>query len=318
MPQASLEHLHAFVADADTVNVLMVAEAEHSDYGEVAFEVQRLNMSQQLAERFRDIVLENATNNVGESRALPYSTGYKLDRQELFYIDLDEDPSTADTMDFIESVTEPAVFTKEEGFTERLAFYSIVFENMDGTRAAFYRKHAPKNQLSRGFIARFVDNQFEELEPQSYLFDDKIDFFTWDGYLFIRGAYHFRLIFKHFEQLQREVKENVERVIESVPIANDQEFLSACLNQPQMVSKVARVANQPYLSDITIDDIKETIQEFELDVEILTVDGHEKLIFDASVQQRWVILKMLDDDYLGSVLTNRKYEANSKSVRSGE
>lgn len=318
MPQDALERLHAFVADADTVNVLMVAEAEGSDDGEVAFEVQRLDMTQQLAERFRDIVLANATNNVGESRALPYSTGYKLDRQELFYIDLDEDPSTADTMNFIESVTEPAMFTKEEDFTERLAFYSIVFENTDGTRAAFHRKHAPKNQLSRGFIAKYVDNQFEELEPQSYLFDEKIDFFTWDDYLFIRGAYHFRLIFKHFKQLQQEVGENVERVLDCVPVANGDEFLDACRSQPQMVSKVARVANQPYLDDITMEDIKKTISEFDLDVQVLNANGEEMLIFESSVEQRWKILKLLDDDYLGSVLTDRKYESNSKSVRATE
>lgn len=310
MPQDALEHLHAFVADADIVNVLMVAE------GEVAFEVQRLDMTQQLAERFRDIVLVNATNNVGESRAVPYSTGYKLDRQELFYIDLDQDQSTAETMNFIESVTEPAMFTKEEDFTQRLAFYSIVFEDTDGTRAAFHRRHAPKNQLSRGLIAKLVDNQFEELEPQAYLFDDKVDFFTWDHYLFIRGAYHFRLIFRHFEQLQREVATNVDRVIRSVPIHNQDEFFEACQNQPQMVSKVARVANQPYLDEITMDAIKETIDEFDLDIETRTVNGAEELVFEKDVDKRWIILKLLDDDYLGSVLTDRKYETNSKSVRS--
>lgn len=318
MPQDALERLHAFVADADTVNVLMVAEAEDSGEGEVAFEVQRLDMTQQLAERFRDIVLVNATNNVGESRAVPYSTGYKLDRQELFYIDLDQDQSTAETMNFIESVTEPAMFTKEEDFTERLAFYSIVFEDTDGTRAAFHRKHAPKNQLSRGFVARFVDNQYEELESQSYLFDDKIDFFTWGDYLFIRGAYHFRLIFKHFAQLQREVATNVDRVISSVPIHNQDEFFEACRNQPQMVSKVARVANQPYLDEVTMDAIKETIDEFDLDIETRMANGTEKLVFEKDIDKRWIILKMLDDDYLGSVLTDRKYETNSKSVRSGE
>jgi len=312
MPHDVLKRLHAFVDNADTVNVLMVAES--GDDGEIDFEVQRLDMSQQLAERFREIVLENATNSVGENRVVPYSTGYKLDRQELFYIDLDEDPSTADTMNFIESVTDPAMFTKEESFTERLAFYSIVFKDTDGTRAAFHRRHAPKNQLSRGLIAKLVDNQFEELEPQSYLFDDKVDFFTWDGYLFIRGAYHFRLIFKHFQQLQKEVTSNVRKVAASVPIHNQEEFLEACRNQPQMVSKVARVANQPYLDEITMDAIKETIDEFDLDIETRSVDGTEKLVFEKNVEKRWIILKMLDDDYLGSVLTNRKYESNSKSV----
>ena len=45
-------------------------------------------------------------------------------------------------------------------------------------------------------------------------------------------------------------------------------------------------------------------------------NGEEKLRFDNSRERRWLILKLLDDDYLGSVMTRQKYEVNSKSVLS--
>ena len=200
-----------------------------------------------------------------------------------------------------------------------MAFWTVVFEDTDGTRAAFYRKHAPKRQLSRGLLTRIVaDNQFDKIESRTYLFDEKVDFFTYDGCLFIRGAYNFRLIFKHFEKLQQEVSSNVKEIMNAVPIANASDFLDACQNQPQMVSKVARIADQPYLKNITIEDIKKTIEEFDLEVQITKDSGKEKLVFEKETSKRWLILKLLDDDYLGSVLTNRKYETNSKSVRSGE
>lgn len=85
-----------------------------------------------------------------------------------------------------------------------------------------------------------------------------------------------------------------------------------------MISKVARVANQPYLNEITMEDINKTINEFDLKVDTTNENGVEKLIFEKDVRKRWIILKLLDDDYLGSVLTDRKYESNSKSVRSTE
>lgn len=178
MPQDALQYLQGFVVEADTVNVLMVADSKSREDDEISFDVQRLDMSQGLADRFREIVLENAINGVEENLLIPYSTGRKLDRHELFYVDLDDESDTAETLDFIESVTEPEVFTKEEDFTRRMAFYSIVFEDMDGTRAAFHRKHAPKNQLARGILTRMIEkNQFDKLDSQVYLFDEKVDFF---------------------------------------------------------------------------------------------------------------------------------------------
>jgi hypothetical protein len=39
-----------------------------------------------------------------------------------------------------------------------------------------------------------------------------------------------------------------------------------------------------------------------------------KLLFEGSLARRWLILKLLDDDYLGSTMTHEKYEVNSKSA----
>ena len=39
------------------------------------------------------------------------------------------------------------------------------------------------------------------------------------------------------------------------------------------------------------------------------------LVFDSSIYRRWNILKLLDDDFVESAMTGRKYEANSKRTR---
>ena len=43
-------------------------------------------------------------------------------------------------------------------------------------------------------------------------------------------------------------------------------------------------------------------------------NGQEKLLFEANPNRRWLILKLLDDDFLGSIMTHEKYEVNSKSA----
>jgi hypothetical protein len=48
-----------------------------------------------------------------------------------------------------------------------------------------------------------------------------------------------------------------------------------------------------------------------MDTEV--VNGSEQLVFHPDPQNRWRILKLLDDDYLHSSLTTVDYEVNSKS-----
>jgi hypothetical protein len=52
----------------------------------------------------------------------------------------------------------------------------------------------------------------------------------------------------------------------------------------------------------------------QLQIDLEGPAGQEELVFHADVQRRWRILKLLDDDYLYSKLTEISYEANSKMV----
>jgi len=81
-----------------------------------------------------------------------------------------------------------------------------------------------------------------------------------------------------------------------------------------MLSKLAQIARKPYLQRVTMQDIRRTIDEFQLDLRIVEENGEEKLLFEPGTKKRWLLLKLLDDDYLGSVMTNQKYEVNSKSA----
>jgi len=78
------------------------------------------------------------------------------------------------------------------------------------------------------------------------------------------------------------------------------------------MDKLSSVSRSPYLATITMADIKQVITEFGLSVPIVKDNGVEKIVFEKSPEKRWEILKLLDDDYLRSVMTNQKYAANSK------
>ena len=75
-----------------------------------------------------------------------------------------------------------------------------------------------------------------------------------------------------------------------------------------------RKSRKSPISRDRIDDIRRTIDEFHIDLRIVDENGQEKLLFESDLAKRWLILKLLDDDYLGSTMTHEKYEVNSKSA----
>ncbi len=60
-----------------------------------------------------------------------------------------------------------------------------------------------------------------------------------------------------------------------------------------------------------MEDIKRVLDRNpSLSVPIVNEGGVEMLVYDSS--QQWTLLKLLDDSYLTSLMTNRDYEVNSK------
>ena len=131
--------------------------------------------------------------------------------------------------------------------------------------------------------------------------------------MFIRSVPSFQRIFKYFDELRAKADETVNTILAQIPLSNPNEFREACTGQLQMMSKLAQIARKPYLNRVTMRDIRRTIDEFQLNVQTVVEDGEERLVFNANPNDRWLILKLLDDDFLGSIMTNQKYEVNSKS-----
>jgi hypothetical protein len=55
------------------------------------------------------------------------------------------------------------------------------------------------------------------------------------------------------------------------------------------------------------------IQQFNLAIPTKTVNGTTQLVFESNPAGRFRVLKLVDDDYLRSSMTNYSYEVNSKS-----
>jgi hypothetical protein len=300
------------LSQAAHVNVLIAADGE-SD-GETV--LQRLNLHQDLAGDFRSAVVTATQSTDANTILRPYEPGYKPDPNELSYVQLSDAPTIRDVVRDVAQVSEAELFSEADEVIDRLRFYAVVVGADARRRAVFFRGYTPKKELTRrrGFAAILRRGAYDRVKEKVFLFDDEVDCFAWDGFLFIRSVHQFQRIFRYFEELRAKASETVDDVVARVPIRNVDDFRAACTGQLQMMAKLAQIAQKPYLSRVKMADIKRTIDEFSLEVKVVRDGRKEELLFEPDPKRRWLILKLLDDDYLGSIMTHEKYEVNSKSA----
>lgn len=303
---AAYDALEQFVREDVDAHLVLIAGEGRTPLGE--FEV--VNLLGDTARPFIDGARAHVLDR--PDRILAFRAGYKPDAGEVLAIKLSEHGELQEIAAKTLAIEEMPFFAGDEAFAARFRAFATVM-SFEGRRAAFYRQSSPKKELHRsGSIPLILtDNGFNRLRERVFLFDQEIDFAAWDDYLFIWRTSAVNALVPTFEVMIERVTATLAQVVPFV--ANGQDFEAAVLGQPQMRSKMMQIAARPYLGRLTIDDLKAQIRRRGLAITIERGPrGAEKLVFDQGRESRWLILKLLDDDYLDSRMTDEQYEVNSK------
>lgn len=210
-------------------------------------------------------------------------------------------------------------FQMGDASTSSLHFYVIIARPLHGDRAPiyFYRSYTPKNLLSQSrFLAAIWRgaNEYDVVTEPVLLFDKHIDCFSRGNDMYIFKKEHFHHIFRFLEEVQKAAQETLHIIAAGhVRIQNFEQFASDCQKHPIKMLKLRNISKKPYLKTLTLDMIKRVLHHRELGnigVEIVTVDGSQMLLYDA--KKPWALLKLLDDDYLWSIMTDQSYEVTGK------
>lgn len=280
-------------------------------------EFQRVTVSKDIAQEFKGIltnVLSRWRRDLekGDLVLHLYKPTSKLDSHEIEYIKLDEHDSIREQIESLSDLAQLNVFKEEEDFVTNLRFYAVALTPKNGDAAYFFRSYSPKMELSRSrrFAIMMRNGQYDRCEENLFLFDRAVDCMVYDGYLFILGKDKFQKIFQFYEMLIKTAKSTLKTIKAHIPIDDFEAFEQACEGHLQKIAKLKNIAGKPYLKDLTLGDIKKAIKKYNLPIKTTGTGPNEKLHFDAS--DKWAILKLLDDDYLESVMTGNQYEVNSK------
>ena len=278
---------------------------------------KRLKVKEEVIEEFRGIAGNFLKQYQAELKAedllFPeYAAQSSPEAYEVEYINLLAYTILLEQVTPLLSLAGIGLFEEDEQFVSGLRFYVITVQPPSGDPVYFFRSYTPKKMLVRSpsFALWWQNGSYDRIKEPLMLFDAEIDCMSRNGIMFVFDKSSFQNIFRFFETIRMAAKEALESIRMSVPIKNFEEFAQDCEKHLWKLRKLKNIVAKPYLSRITMDHIKRVIEKNNLSLRIVEVEGKEMIIYDQ--KNKWVLLKLLDDDYLWSMLTEQSYEVTGK------
>jgi hypothetical protein len=287
-----------------------------SDEGRINY--RRFNIGDSLSEEFRNFIQKVIDSNrrdykKHDVRLLSYDAGYKPESDEIEWIKYSDSPWLSSLLTQIPKPTNINIYDESEGdIAKDLRFYILFAKTPQGEDIHCFSFYSKMKELtkSNNILIHWVGDRFELLREPGFMFDERIDCILFKNYIFSFNKTNFHRIFRFYDQIRTLAGSSLTIIQQSIPIANFDEFQTACLGHPLKLAKLVNVVGKSYLSTITMADVRRTIEKNGLALEIVNERGVEKLRYDP--RNQWMILNLIDDMYLDSELTHQSYEANSK------
>lgn len=271
-----------------------------------------LNTTTELEESFAALALE-ALHGLGAriERLIEHSSDYRPDQHECEWVTISGSSLEALVSQIPEAGAVALLGPDDEDFASSTRFY-VLDAYIGKERIQLFRQFGRKRALHRasGLLARFAGERYDRLDEPTYQFDSSVDAVAAFGTMFIINKHAFQTIFGFYDLLRESTTASLGTIAAAVPIANVDELKASALRSTHMMAKLRNIAQKSYLQQVTTADLRRTIKQFALPVQLSGPRGREKLVFDP--KQRWALLNLLDDRHVASVMTRRKYEASSK------
>ena len=264
-------------------------------------------------------IAQNTREILAESTLLAYGPAVLLPQQHWMHVSASE----AATLTAVEAIGQQADLLPFDATNSgKLKMVAARFTTKDQQSVVFYRIADSLMELKSSKILGLVrsGNVYSRLVPADViLLRTDFDVIVIDGFAFFRKKATFERAFGFLEELKNTSLSTFNAVTSQLTIQGMDDLRAACTSQPQMMAKMSSIKrsmdeDQAYAQAMTMSNLIAYIEQHpHVEIEIAGTGSDRQLVFDPSPKRRFQILKLLDDDFLHSVLTARDYEANSKS-----
>ena len=187
-----------------------------------------------------------------------------------------------------------------------------------------YQAFSPEKALQRRKVwALWSGEQFVRLTEEPLVIDRGLRLIVLGGAatstVVMQSPSAYQSMFGALPELKRSAEKTYQASIGKLDIVDGDKLEAACRSDLNMMRKLvsiqAKLDRPGYANAVTMPALVEFLRAHpKIDVPVQDADTpHPKLVFSPDAQHRWAILKLLDDDFLRSELTDITYEANSKT-----
>lgn len=294
-PQNGIGAALYFVLNQDEETIIRFADIENE-------------AKQELKERFLEYIAVKFINN----EELHYQNISDADdRKNVIYrYDIEEKPESLNILDDILLNEEQPHFQFNQDSFANLQGYLITIGN-EGNKMALYKKHHPVNLLKRDRFLLIPSNQrLVKLQDDAIAIDRSFDFMLLDDNLIVLKLNILERFFG-FEDVIRNQAQNTIGLIEANELLEDIEQINEIAQSMTTARKLMKIRNSPVLN-VPVNNVVNFIRNHpELTGKINFNEDGTKINLDTAVSKR-LFLKLLNDDYLFSQLTELQYDSHAK------
>ena len=298
-----------------SLNVFFTIKGEDGQYIE-----RKADLAQgETTEGFIDLFRSYLNDTVVQNNDLSLCNLSSADERgnAIFAYDYDEFPNELKCIhDFnIEKAIQTELFSFSENSLSQLSGYIIYLGSMaDGI--VLYKKHYPISLIKReSFLLHKMDRRFVKLKGDDILrINGSAQVMKLGNDLFVLETKNFERIFGFEELISKRAIETISEIDEKGILEDVQVLKDAAIDDISFARKLSKVKeNSPVISlKISNDDIiRFTKTNPGLKGKFKYTEGDKRIRLDTKAS-KLAFIKLLNDDYLWSELTNQNYDSIAK------
>ena len=317
MTKASLTAALAGCASITTANTTVTVCLAARGVGEPMPTIHRLQLSSDLARTFLSTAIATLRElrdgiDSGDNTLEMYDPGNVPDKHEIEFHTPPEGSTPEAVVRALATLQQLSVFDGQMTTINKLAFHVIALQRNGQSPVYLFRKYSKRKELGRSkkLMALFSGGSFDKLTDRVFVFDNEADCISVDGYMVVLNKDNYHRIFRFFEEVMQHAQQTLAQIRGALPIENARQFEEDCQRNALILVRLRGIADRNYFSSLTLARLEKKIKDDHLPIQISGTGKNRRLVYDS--QHKWKFLRLLDDGFLNSDLTGKKYEATSK------
>jgi len=272
---------------------------------------QRLGVTESLSGEFRRRAIARIEGEAS-TRVVDYDPGHRPELGEIAAVALDDVPGLA-VLCAEANADGLASFSGREEDRRRLILYGVALGRGDDTIVCF-QQFTPRFTLKTDKLLYLIhrDGIYGELEEDGFAFDLDFDLFVSGGFAFAIKKDILERVLGYAEEVRAEARKIAQAIVTKLPMANSDDFVNACAKDLRFARKAAAIVGRSTFDILNLERVRDHATKHDV---AFSLDDQSRIVFSNLPAERWLLLKLLDDDYLESSMTDSLYEVNSKLAR---